>query len=163
SRRRLDDPGEQSEERRLAGPVAPDEPDRAPRLDGEGDVAQRPDVGAAGPSPRDDEILERAALARVDAEAARGMLDVDLAGSHGRALVTMAASVRTNAGSAFGISIRSSRIPSAAAFSCASTSRSQRISRWSETKPTGQTSTWSTPSACRAERWSRMSGPSHGS
>ena len=46
--------------------------------------------------------------------------------------------VRTNAGSSFGISIRSSRTPSSSASSTASTSRSQRISRWSETKPTGR-------------------------
>ena len=41
-------------------------------------------------------------------------------------------------------------IPSSRARSCASTSMSQRISRWSETKPTGHTSTSSTPRACRS-------------
>src|SRR5205085_8231778 len=43
------------------------------------------------------------------------------------ARLTILASVRTKAGSAFGISIRSSCSPSSAAFACASTSRSQRI------------------------------------
>ena len=41
-------------------------------------------------------------------------------------------------------------IPSSRARSCASTSMSQRISRWSETKPTGHTSTSRTPRACRS-------------
>ena len=42
--RRLDDSGEQPQQRRLAGAVAADEADRSARLDGEGDVAQRPHV-----------------------------------------------------------------------------------------------------------------------
>ena len=47
-----------------------------------------------------------------------------------------------NAGSAFGISIRSeARARAPRAFSAASWSRSQRISRWSATNPTGQTRT----------------------
>ena len=37
------------------------------------------------------------------------------------------------------------------------------ISRCSDTKPTGQTRTSVTPSSRSASRWSRMSGPSHGS
>ena len=66
-------------------------------------------------------------------------------------------------GSAFGISIRSRRMPSSRARSAASTSRSQRISRWSETKPTGQTST-SRRLARAARRGGRgCPGPSHGS
>ena len=41
---RLEDAGDQPQQRRLAGAVAPDEPDRLARLDREGDVAQRPDL-----------------------------------------------------------------------------------------------------------------------
>ena len=55
-----------------------------------------------------------------------------------------------NAGSSFSDSIRSSSRPSSAARSRASTSMSQRISRWSETKPTGHTSTRRTPRAVEA-------------
>src|SRR5206468_3685098 len=76
--RRLDDPGEQSKQRRLARAVAADEPDRAARLDPERDVAQRPDVGAAHAAARDEQVLQRAVLARVDAEATRRVLDEDL-------------------------------------------------------------------------------------
>src|SRR5262249_51291864 len=116
------------------------EPDGAPGLDCERDVAERPDVHTARASACDDEVLERAILPRVDAEAAGGGGGDGLAQPH-RILSTIAANVRMNAGAAFGISIRSSRIPSSCAFSCASTSMSQRISRWSDTKPTGQTRT----------------------
>ena len=45
----------------------------------------------------------------------------------------------------------------------ASTSRSQRISRWSATKPIGQRTTSRTSLAASSFRCSRMSGPSHGS
>ena len=80
--RRLDDSREQAQQRRLAGPVAADEADRAAGLDRERDVAQRDDVGAAHAAARDEQILERAVLARIDAEAARGVLDDDLSGPH---------------------------------------------------------------------------------
>ena len=50
----------------------------------------------------------------------------------------MPASTSTRSGAAFGISIRANPRPSSRDRSAASTSRSQRISRWSETKPTGQ-------------------------
>ena len=74
------------------------------------------DVGAAHAAARDDQILQRAVLARIDAEAARGVLDDDLSGPHARdgtpsARRAIPASVRTNAGSAFGISIRSTPHP----------------------------------------------------
>ena len=58
---------------------------------------------------------------------------------------TRPASTSTNAGSAFGISIRRRRIPSSCACRAATSSMSQRISRWSETNPIGQTSAVSTP------------------
>src|SRR5436305_5660145 len=76
---------------------------------------------------------------------------------------TRAASARMNAGSSFSDAIRSSSRSSSAALARASTSRSQRISRWSETNPTGQTSTRRTPFAANRSSSSRMSGPSQGS
>src|SRR5205823_6213346 len=167
-RGRLHDPREQAEQGRLARAVAPDEPDRAPGLDRERDAPERPDVAPAGVPAQEHEVLQRAPLARVDAEAPRRALDRDLAGDHPadgteRAPRTRLASTRIIPGSAFGISIRSRRIPSSPARACASVSRSQRISRWSATNPTGQTRTSRTPRASRSARWSRMSGPSHGS
>ena len=106
-------PATQAQQRRLAGAVAADEADRLAGLDRERDVAQRPDVGAPVPLRANEQILERAALARVDAEAPRGVLDEDLSGSHAgdgtdRCRRTISASVRTKAGSSFGISIRAS-------------------------------------------------------
>ena len=103
---------------------------------------------ALGAAAEDEQLLQAARLVRVDAEAARDPLDADLARLHacltpGRyrgVRRTRAASTRMNAGSAFGSSIRSSRSPSSRARSAASTSRSQRISRWSATKPIGQRS-----------------------
>src|SRR6185312_4148523 len=59
---------------------------------------------------------------------------------------TRTARARANSGASFRDSMRSSSRPSSAAFSLASTSMSQRISRWSETNPTGATRTLRTPS-----------------
>ena len=142
SRRRLDDPGDQAQQRRLAGAVAADEPDRLARLDGERHVFERLHVLRLGAAAEDEQLLQAARLVRVDAEAARDPVDPDLARLHAlngtaAARRTSPASTRTNAGSAFGSSIRSSSRPSSAARSCASTSRSHLISRWSATKPTG--------------------------
>src|SRR5262249_55499888 len=130
----LDDPGDQPQERRLAGAVPAHEADRASRLRAEGHVAKRPDVGAAHAPPGHDEILQRPGLAGIDAEAPRSVLHRDLATIHaaeGIASVrrTIAASTRTNAASRLGTSIRRRLRPSSAALSCASTSMSQRISR----------------------------------
>src|SRR5436305_7137709 len=142
---RLDDPREQAEERRLAGAVAADQADGVSGLDGEGHVLEGPDLCGLRRAASEDEVLQRPALPRVDLEAARDAVDRDLARSHpaddgsGSRRRTSPASTRPKAGSAFGISIRSRRIPSSRAFSCASVSMSQRISRWSETKPIGQT------------------------
>ena len=165
--RRLDDPGEQAEERRLAGAVPPDEPDGVPRLDVEADVLERLHLPRLR-APADHELLQGARLLRVDPETPRGALDPDLSRSHaldatGSARRTIPANTRTKAGSSFGISIRSSRSPSSAAFSRASMSRSHLISRWSATKPTGQTSTVRMPRPWSCSRCGRMSGPSHGS
>src|SRR5579884_1248083 len=168
TRGRLDDPREQAEQRRLPGAVAAHEAERAARVDVERHVAERPHLRAAVAPAGDDEILERPGLARIDAKATRCVLDGDLARSHAgegtaSSRRTMLARTSTNSESAFGISIRSSSRPSSRALSCASVSMSQRISRWSETKPTGQTRTLRTPRERSAARWSRMSGPSHGS
>ena len=58
SGRRLDDPGEQAEERRLAGTVASDEPDRAAGIDVEGHVAERTHLRRLRPAARHDDILQ---------------------------------------------------------------------------------------------------------
>src|SRR5439155_5585380 len=114
--------------------VAADQADRMAGLDGERHVPKGPDLRglrAAG----EHEVLQRPALPRVDLEAARDAVDRDLARSHpaddgsGSRRRTRPARTRTKAGSAFGISIRSRRMPSSRAFSCASVSMSQRISR----------------------------------
>ena len=46
ARRRLGDPAEDLQERRLAGPVAADDPDDLSRLDLERDVLERPEISA---------------------------------------------------------------------------------------------------------------------
>src|SRR4051812_12930919 len=166
--RRLHDSGEEAEERRLPGAVATDERECAPRLDVERDVAEGPHIRSARLSAREEEVLQRAALARIDAEAPRRVLDRDLAGRHAgdgtdSSRRTIVARASTNGGSSFGMSMRSRSRPSSAASSFASTSMSHRISRWSETKPTGQMSTRSTPCERSSRMWSRTSGPSHGS
>jgi hypothetical protein len=154
---RLDDPREEPQERRLAGAVAADEPDGTPGLDVERDVTERPHVRAACMPPREQEILQRTALARIDAEAPRRVVDRDLAGPHAgdgtdSTPRTIFASVWTKGTSSFGMSMRSRSRPSSPASSFASTSMSQRISRWSETNPTGQTRMRSTPFACSSRR-----------
>ena len=52
---RLDDPGDQAEERRLARAVAADQPDRLAGLDRERDVVERPDLGRLRARPREDQ------------------------------------------------------------------------------------------------------------
>ncbi len=130
---RLDDLGDQPEKRRLAGAVPADQPDRLAGLDGQRDVAQRLHLARAGLAARDDHVLERPLRLRIDAERPRDAIDDDAAGSHARtapiAPRTIEASTATNSVSSFGISIRSSRMPSSPARSCASLSMSQRISR----------------------------------
>src|SRR5262245_3445826 len=167
--RRLDDSGDQPQQRRLAGAVAADEADGTAGLDPEGHISESNDVGRLRAAARDDDVLQAARLARIHLEVSRGVVGDDLAWSGhafegtGRARRTRPASSSTNGSSAFGMSMRSNVIPSSRAFCAASWSRSQRISRWSATKPTGQRSTSATPRAWRSSRWSRMSGPSHGS
>ena len=84
------------------------------------------------PPARDEDVLQRPVRLRVHAKVARDPVDDDPAGDHAAtasALRTISASARTNRGSSFGISMRSSRSPSSRALACASLSMSQRISR----------------------------------
>ena len=165
---RLDDPGDQPQQGRLAGAVAADEADRLARLDAERDVLEREHIACLGSPAEHEQLLQASRLVRPDAEATRDPLDADLPRLHPRdgtakCRRTSPASTSMNAGSAFGSSIRSNRIPSCLALSAASMSRSQRISRWSATNPIGQTTTSRTSQAASSLRCSRMSGPSHGS
>ena len=81
-RRRLDDLGDDAEQRRLAGAVPADQPDGlAARYLG-GDVPKRPHVGGLRLSALDEEILERARVACVHAKAASNAFDTDLTDLH---------------------------------------------------------------------------------
>src|SRR5262249_26775483 len=105
---RLDDRREDAQQRALPGAVAADQADGAPRPDGEGDVAERPDLGRPASPAREHEALERARVARVHAEPARDAVDADLASARlgheatpaPSADVTRSASPPTNSGSA---------------------------------------------------------------
>ena len=132
--RRLDDPGDDAQQGRLAGAVAADEAHGLARRDRERHITQRLDVVAAGAAPLDEEVLERASLSRVHVERPRDALRPDLSRFHAgagsaAARRTSPASTRTKTGSAFGISILRRRMPSSRARPTASVSRSQRISR----------------------------------
>ena len=145
---RLDDPGDQPEQRRLAGAVAADEPDRLARLDRERDVAGAP----RRPAPRCGRARRRAPSACAPRARGRGS-GARRPRRGSRPVFTRsdgtAAARRTSPASTRDerrIGVRQldpveleARAPRAR--SAASTSRSQRISRWSETKPTGQTRT----------------------
>ena len=82
ARCRLDDSGDQAQQRGLARSVASDEADGLAVLDGDGDIAQRPHVSRGGLTALHDEILQRPRLASVHAKAPRDTLDVDLADLH---------------------------------------------------------------------------------
>ena len=136
ARGRLEDSRDQLQQRRLAGAVAADEPECLAGLDLERDIAKGPDlVHGRASAPRDDRVLERPIGAFRDPEALRHPVDDDLSRARHResgpasARFTIWASTSTKPGSAFGMWIRSSSIPSSPARSCASMSRSQRISR----------------------------------
>src|SRR5206468_10343120 len=165
---RREDARDEAQQRRLTRSVPADEADRGSRLDVQRDVPQRPDLLRLHVPPANDGLLQRHVSLRVDAKATAHVLELDLAGVHeveGTPTTSRhsSANPRTNAGSSFSDSMRSRSSPSSAARSRASTSMSHRISRWSLTKPIGQTRTRSTPRACRSSSSSRMSGPSHGS
>src|SRR5262245_28161930 len=166
---RREDARDQAQERRLARAVAADEADRRAGLDLERHVVQRPDLLAPTGLPAQHRLLQRQVPMRVHAEAAAHVLRDDLSRSHAavegteRVCRTSSTSPRTKAGSSFSDSMRSNSSPSSAALSRASTSRSHRISRWSETNPIGHASTREVPAAANRSSSSRMSGPSHGS
>ena len=71
--------------------------------------------------------------------------------------------IRTNAGCVPAVPARTNPRPSAAARARASVSRSYTTSMWSDTKPTGATTTSVTPSPRSVARCSSTSGSSHGS
>ena len=89
--RRLDDPGDEREERRLPGAVPSDEPDRLAGFDSERHVSKRPDVGAAGLVASHDRVLQREPADRAHAVASADAVGDDLAGSHALSVVTGAA------------------------------------------------------------------------
>ena len=82
TRGRLDDPRDHAQQRRLARAVPADQADCLPAGDLGGDVAKRPHVRRLRLPALDEEILERARLARVDAEAASDAFDRNLADFH---------------------------------------------------------------------------------
>ena len=79
---RRDDPRDQTEQRRLAGPVAADEPDRLPGLDRERHVPESPHLLCPRPAAGDEQLLQRVRLAGAHDELPRDAVDLDLAGSH---------------------------------------------------------------------------------
>src|SRR5262245_52208830 len=66
-------------------------------------------------------------------------------------------------GSSFSAGGRSNRTPRSAAAAAARWSRSNRISTWSDTNPTGTETTSRTPRFASSARCSPMSGPAQGS
>ena len=112
ARRRLDDPRDDTQQRRLAGAVAADEPDGIARLDGERHVAESLHLSHAEPAARDEDVLQRPLRLRIDPEAPRHPVDDDPAGfvhaaTAASAPRTISARTCTKRGSSFGISIRS--------------------------------------------------------
>ena len=79
---RLDDPGDQAQQRRLAGAVPADEPHGLARLDRERDVLERDHVGRLGSPAEHEQLLQASRLVRPDAEATRDPLDADLPRLH---------------------------------------------------------------------------------
>ncbi len=76
--------------------------------------------------------------------------------------LTSSLTIETKAGSVPGVAALASGRPSLPAVSAASTSRSNRTSTWSETKPTGTRTTARAPARARSARQSLTSGSSHG-
>ena len=79
---RPDDPGDEAQQGRLARSVAPDETDRLSLSHLERDVVERSDFDCFGAAALDEQILEGARLARVDAKGPRDVSDADLADVH---------------------------------------------------------------------------------
>ena len=82
ARARLDDPGDETQQGRLARSVAPDETDGLSLAHIERDVVERPDLYCLGAAALDEQILQGAHLARVDAKGPRDIADADLADVH---------------------------------------------------------------------------------
>src|SRR5581483_7582539 len=80
--RRLDDPRDEPEQRRLARAVPAYEPDRAAGLDGHGHVAERLHVAHTEAAARDEDVLQGSLRLRIDTEGARHAVDDDAARSH---------------------------------------------------------------------------------
>ena len=167
---RLDDPGDQPEQRRLAGAVPPDEPHGLAGGDAERDVAERPHLLRPRAAPRDERApsacVSRARGRRIAARRRRPRsrpVSCALSRDGGELAAHDAREHVDEVRRGVRHLDPREREAELARRSAASTSRSQRISRWSETKPTGQATTSVTPCPASSPRWSRMSGPSHGS
>jgi hypothetical protein len=81
---RLDDSGDQAQQRRLAGAVPADKADRLTRLDRERHVLERQDIRRLGSPAEHEQLLQASRLVRPDAEATRDPLDADLPRLHPR-------------------------------------------------------------------------------
>jgi hypothetical protein len=79
---RLDDPGDQAQQRRLPGAVPADEADGLARLDRQRHVLQRDDVCRLGSPAEHEQLLQASRLVRPDAEATRDPFDADLPRLH---------------------------------------------------------------------------------
>ena len=80
--RRPDDPRDHPKQSGLPRSVAPDQPDCFAARNCKRDVAERPDVLSTRVPPLDEEILEGARLAGMNAEAPRDAVYADLTGRH---------------------------------------------------------------------------------
>ena len=167
--RRLDDPGDQAEQRRLARAVSADRdrPPRPARPRARRPRARRTSVAPA-PLRAKTDFLERAHRLRVDAEVARRPSTRSRPVSYARGYCQAPAapgrpSARTNAGSAFGISIRASPMPERAGPSPPPRCRGPSGSRGGRRRTRPGRRARSRPPGWSAARWSRMSGPSQGS
>ena len=67
-----------------------------------------------------------------------------------------------NRGLVPGVAARANARPRESAVCAASMSRSCRTSMWSDTNPTGMTTTAAVPDLASSPRWSLTSGSSHG-
>ena len=171
ARRRPDDPRDQPQQRRLPRAVASDEPDRLAGRRSASDTSRSAQTSCAPVRPRATSSSLSVCVSRARTTNRRetpstwispGLMRLR---GHGRELAPddPGEHLDRTRGRRSASRCGENRRPSSRARCAASTSRSQRISRWSETNPTGQASTSSTPSSASASRWSRMSGPSHGS
>ncbi len=78
---RLDDPGDDAEQRRLPRAVPADQADRLAGVDVGRDAVERPHLLRARATAGDDELLQGRRLAGADDEPPRDLVDADLAGT----------------------------------------------------------------------------------